>query len=75
MITEEEYRLAKSIVEQYERDEYETKQREADAEVNWMDEDEDEEIEPCSVCGQIEGMGNPCCANYDPLSYKNCGYG
>lgn len=36
--------------------------------------DEDEE-EECPVCGQIDGMDNPCCPNYDPLNYKNCGYG
>lgn len=34
-----------------------------------------DEPEPCPTCGDIEGMVNPCCANYDPLNYKNCGYG
>jgi hypothetical protein len=37
--------------------------------------DEDYEIDPCPTCGQVEGMVNPCCANYDPLNYKVCGYG
>jgi hypothetical protein len=37
--------------------------------------DIDEEPEPCPTCGEIEGMVNPCCPGFDPLHYKNCGYG
>lgn len=34
-----------------------------------------DEPEACPTCGDIDGMVNPCCAGYDPLHYKNCGYG
>lgn len=37
--------------------------------------DDSLEDEPCSVCGDIDGMVNPCCPGYDPLHFKNCGYG
>ena len=40
-----------------------------------IDEDYELSQEPCSVCGDIDGMVNRCCAGYDPLHYKNCGYG
>lgn len=42
-----------------------------------FDEDEEQldEPEPCPACGNIDGMVNPCCGGYDPLHYKNCGYG
>ncbi len=73
MITEDEYLRAKKIVEEYEHDEYEARQREAEDLVNWMDEEDPDE--PCPTCGEVNGMDNPCCPNYDPLSYKNCGYG
>ena len=41
-----------------------------------FDEDDEQwdEPEPCATCGDIDGV-NPCCAGYDPLHYKNCGYG
>lgn len=35
----------------------------------------DDEPEPCPTCGEIDGMVNQCCAGYDPLHFKNCGYG
>ena len=34
-----------------------------------------QECEPCRTCGDIDGMVNPCCAGYDSLHHKNCGYG
>lgn len=38
--------------------------------------DEEDYIdEPCPTCGDVNGMVNPCCAGYDPLHYRNCGYG
>lgn len=44
-----------------------------------LEDEHDEEFEranePCPTCGDINGMVNPCCAGYDPLHYKNCGYG
>jgi hypothetical protein len=42
MITESEYLKAKAIVDQYERDEFEEKQRQADEEI-CFDEDDDED--------------------------------
>lgn len=69
MITKSDYLKAKVIVEQYERDEYEQGMRQAEEDLL------DDDIEPCSVCGEVDGMNNPCCASYDPLSYKACGYG
>lgn len=42
-ITEEEYLKAKAIVDQYERDEFERKQREADDEINDMFGDDEED--------------------------------
>lgn len=36
---------------------------------------EEDEIEPCPTCGEVDGMKNPCCAGYDPLHFSNCGYG
>jgi len=74
-ITKEQYLNAKKIVDEYERDEYETNMRIAEHEL-----DEDDPIfgdadQPCSVCGEIDGMVNPCCPDYDPLHRDNCGYG
>ena len=40
-----------------------------------IDEDYELSQEPCSVCGDIDGMVNRCCVGYDPLHFKNCGYG
>ncbi len=40
-----------------------------------FDDETDGEVEPCPTCGDIDGMVNPCCAGYDQLHYKNCGYG
>jgi hypothetical protein len=38
--------------------------------------DEEDYIdEPCPTCGDVNGMVNPCCAGYDPLHFRNCGYG
>ncbi|MEK6884972.1 MAG: hypothetical protein AABY22_35400, partial [Nanoarchaeota archaeon] len=37
--------------------------------------DDDDIFEPCPTCGDIGGMVNPCCASYDPLHFKNIGYG
>lgn len=50
---------------------------EADVMESGFDEDDEQldEPEPCPTCGDIDGMVNPCCAGYDPLHYKNCGYG
>lgn len=28
---------------------------------------------PCPTCGDVNGMVNPCCPDYDPLHFKNCG--
>ena len=39
------------------------------------DDEQCDESEPCPTCGDIDGMVNPCCAGYDPLHYRNCGYG
>lgn len=72
MITKEEYRKAKAIVDQYERDEYETNMRIAEQE---LDDEMDYQSDPCPTCGEIDGMVNPCCADYDPLNHKVCGYG
>lgn len=72
MITKEQYELYKYLVEEYEKAEYEEKMREAEDALEWG---LDDEPEPCPTCGEIDGMDNPCCPNYDPLSYKNCGYG
>jgi hypothetical protein len=69
MITEEQYMEAIRVIEQYE---YEQK-------VEFEPEDEEEFFgdgdQPCSVCGEIGGMVNQCCPGYDPLHFKNCGYG
>lgn len=43
MITQDDYLKAKAIVDEYERDEFERLQREADEELNFMDDDEDED--------------------------------
>lgn len=72
MITKEEYLKAKAIVDQYEHDEWEEKQRQAEEDLSWEDEMMEE---PCSVCGEVGGTENPCCPDYDPLDYKVCGYG
>lgn len=66
MITEEQYMEAIRVIEQYE---YEQKVEHEGTE------EEEFFSEPCSVCGDVDGMVNPCCPNYDPLHYKNCGYG
>jgi len=47
----------------------------AKEEREWNEQEEDCDQEPCPTCGDIDGMVNPCCAGYDPLHYKNCGYG
>lgn len=39
------------------------------------EEDDAHEPEACSVCGAIDGRVNPCCSGYDPLDFKNAGYG
>lgn len=44
MITEQEYLKAKAIVEEYEREEYERNQREADDDLNFMDEEDEDDI-------------------------------
>lgn len=69
MITREEYLQALSIVARYEE------QQGIDDFDEWVDEEAERQSEPCSVCGEINGMVNPCCANYDPLHIHNCGYG
>jgi hypothetical protein len=66
-ITKEEYEKAKATVRSYELQEYLR-------EIEYQDEDF-QEPEPCSVCGDVDGMVNQCCVGYDPLHYKNCGYG
>lgn len=69
MITREQYEHYKRLVDEFEQAEYEDKQREAD---------EDVDAEPgykCPTCGEIDGMENPCCPDYDPLHIDNCGYG
>lgn len=71
MITKEQYLAAKSIVDEYEREEYETGMRLAESELDEMDGIN----QPCPTCGDIDGMVNPCCPGYDPLHFKNCGYG
>ncbi len=71
MITKEEYLKAKAIVDKYEQDNWEESQRQADEELNWEEEMFDE---PCSVCGETNGYTNPCCPDYDPDCYENCGY-
>lgn len=68
MITTAEYESAKETIRQYEL-QLQIAQMQLDNSDDW------EESEPCSVCGDIDGMANPCCPNYDPLHYKNCGYG
>lgn len=72
MINEKQYLEAKAIVVAYE-----WQLKEALFMGSGFDEDEEQwdELEPCSICGDIGGMVNPCCAGYDPLHYKNCGYG
>jgi len=69
-ITKEQYLEAKRIVDEYEREEYEIGMRLAEQQLDEMD----GLNEPCPTCGEIDGFDNPCCPNYDPLSYKNCGY-
>jgi hypothetical protein len=71
MITKEEYLKAKAIVDQYEHDEWEEKQRQVEEELSWEDEMMESE---CSICGLIEGVDCKC-EEYDPLDYKVCGYG
>ncbi len=46
-----------------------------DAAIQAHDDEQWDEPDPCPTCGDIDGMVNPCCAGYDPLHYKNCGYG
>lgn len=72
MINEKQYLEAKAIVEAYER-----QLQQAHVMGSGFDEDDEQwdEPEPCPTCGDIDGMVNPCCAGYDPLHYKNCGYG
>jgi len=55
--------------------EQEEQEKPAKEEREWEEQEEDYEPEPCPTCGDIDGMVNPCCAGYDPLHYKNCGYG
>lgn len=69
----EDYVKAKAIVEKYERMEWEEKTREADDELN--QDDPDYYDLPCDTCGEVHGMVNPCCSDYDPLHINNCGYG
>ena len=64
MITESEYSEACSIIKKYnEQQNY------------LLDDEEDDGERPCETCGEIGGMINQCCPHYDPLHYKNCGYG
>ena len=70
MINEKQYLEAKAIVEAYER-----QLQQALVMGSGDDEDQWDEPEPCPTCGDVDGMVNPCCAGYDPLHYKNCGYG
>lgn len=44
-------------------------------EIDDMADDFDDGEVPCEICGQINGMENPCCINYDPLNFKVVGYG
>jgi len=68
MISESEFQEAQSIIHQY----WEERQRQADYE---LEQDDMDYLEPCPTCGEVDGMVNPCCPNYDPLHYLNCGYG
>lgn len=68
MITKTEYEAAKETIRLYEL-QLQMEEMQFDDGDGW------EELEPCSVCGDIEGMVNPCCPNYDPFHFKNCGYG
>lgn len=72
-ITKEQYLTAKKIVEDYEKDEYETNIRIAEQQLD--DDDPMYADEPCPTCGEVNGMRNPCCPDYDPLHRDNCGYG
>jgi len=40
-----------------------------------LDGDDEDFEKPCPTCGDINGMRNPCCPDYDPLHIDNCGYG
>lgn len=71
MITREQYEHWKPLIEEFELAVWEDAQREADESL----EADDPMNAPCPTCGEIDGVDNPCCAMYDPLSYKNCGYG
>lgn len=55
MITEEEYKKAKAIVEEYELEEFETGHRIADEELNFMDYDDEEDEDEDDI---IERLAN-----------------
>ena len=77
-ISHEDYLKAKKIVEEYENQEFMQGCQDAMfCEACQAFSEFDcvcDELEPCSVCGEIDGMVNPCCASYDPLHHDNCGY-
>ena len=66
MITEQEYLKAKAIVEEYEREEYEFRMRQAEEEL--------EEMEPdagfCEFCSisEMEGHAHGCPNETDPFA-------
>ena len=70
MITEKDYLEALRIVNAYHTQSQQTSVTEGECEDDLYN-----ELEPCPTCGDIDGMVNPCCAGYDPLHYRNCGYG
>jgi hypothetical protein len=65
MISKEEYLKAKSIVDEYEQQEWEEGHRKADWELE-DDEFEDEEDENCDGCGRMFCCCDCTCGAYQP---------
>lgn len=70
MINKTEYEAAKEIIRKYE-----LQLKIEQMQLHDNDDDDWQDSEPCDICGEINGMRNPCCTNYDNLHYLNCGYG
>lgn len=80
MISREEYLKAKSIVEEYEEQEWEDKQRQADWALEEDDPFEDAENDDldddlCDFCGNTNHRHAAGCIYNDPLAFNEVGYG
>lgn len=65
MITRDEYLRAKAIVDEYEREEYESGMREAEEELNEFDDIDDN---TCDCCGCEDGHYRGCPEDNSPYA-------